>query len=380
MRVLKQTLLLALFLVIGIAVGLLIGGLIAVAFTDTTFAGFIEKLCDITVLDMAGPILFGVACFIISFILLIVIHEAGHLVCGIASGYSFVSFRILSCTFIRLAGKLRIKRFSIAGTGGQCLLCPPSKPIEQIPVTLYNLGGILANLLVLAIAVPLWFMADNEWTKMSLTILCAVDLFLLIMNGVPMKLNGLGNDAWNTFLLRNNIEARRGLVMQLRANALIQNGVRPKDMPDEIFIFPADIDYGNALEIAIPIMAASRLIDRERFAEAYDSFSHIYRHKDQMIGLYAKECACELAFLSMIEGHFDEAAELLDKDLMRYINMYRSTMSSKERILCAIRLYIENDREGALNIYHNLEKNADGYLLQGEVLSDLAIMKTMLKQ
>ena len=52
----------------------------------------------------------------------IVIHEAGHLVFGRLTGYEFVSFRIGSFMWIKEEGKLKLKRYSLAGTGGQCLM------------------------------------------------------------------------------------------------------------------------------------------------------------------------------------------------------------------------------------------------------------------
>ena len=87
-----------------------------------------------------------------SIFLQVLLHEGGHLVCGLATDYRFVSFRIFNLTFIRKDGKLCIKRFSLAGTGGQCLLTPPERPLEDIPTTLYNLGGVLANLLTAILA------------------------------------------------------------------------------------------------------------------------------------------------------------------------------------------------------------------------------------
>ena len=49
----------------------------------------------------------------------IIIHEGGHLVCGLASGYRFVSFRVASLILYRDGSRLRFGRFSIAGTAGQ---------------------------------------------------------------------------------------------------------------------------------------------------------------------------------------------------------------------------------------------------------------------
>lgn len=53
-------------------------------------------------------------------------------------------------------------------------------------------------------------------------------------------------------------------------------------------------------------------------------------------------------------------------------------MSAKQRLLCAIALHLENDRDKAEAIYRSLESNSDQYLLQGEVKGDLDLMKNLL--
>lgn len=63
---------------------------------------------------------------------------------------------------------------------------------------------------------------------------------------------------------------------------------------------------------------------------------------------------------------------------MDYIEKYRKVMSSKDRILCAVELFINNDYNAAYQVYTNLEQRKDPYLLRGEVASDLAIMKKLL--
>lgn len=53
-------------------------------------------------------------------------------------------------------------------------------------------------------------------------------------------------------------------------------------------------------------------------------------------------------------------------------------MSSKPRVLCAVALFMGNDRAKALSIYESVQRHSDDYLMQGEVLSDLDMMKTIL--
>ncbi len=88
--------------------------------------------------------------------------------------------------------------------------------------------------------------------------------------------------------------------------------------------------------------------------------------------------ACELVFLALVTGRTDRAKELLDTQLRKYIDTYRKMMSSKLRILCAIELYINNDRQKAMEIYASLKSTKDQYLFQGEVASDLALMQSLL--
>lgn len=89
--------------------------------------------------------LIGVAVFIQT-----IFHEAGHLVAGLLSGYRFSSFRIGNFMLVKENEKMKCKRLSLAGTGGQCLMIPPDMIDGKIPFVLYNLGGSLMNLVMAA--------------------------------------------------------------------------------------------------------------------------------------------------------------------------------------------------------------------------------------
>lgn len=365
-------------LIIGIVAGLLIGEVISMILLGTTPGNFFVNLRDIDLARILVVVGTSIASFLLSVFVLIVIHEGGHLLCGLLSGYRFVSFRILNLTIIREAGRLRIKRFAVAGTAGQCLLSPPDCPIKEIPTWWYNMGGLLANSIALFAVLPFLFMGLEPLWLIAAVIFCLTDLMLIIINGIPIVINGFGNDAYNARLMRDNLLSKYGLVMQLRTNALIQEGIRPRDMPSEWFDIPNSIDYKNALEVSLPLIKASWLIDREQWEDAYRQLCDIYSHKEDLIALYLTETKCELIFSALCTGRKDEARQLLDKELMDYIEKYRKVMSSKDRILCAVELFVNNDYNAAYQIYTNLEQRKDSYLLRGEVASDLAIMKKLL--
>ena len=378
MEVLKTIGKMILGFLVGAAAGLLIAGIGLVCFTDVTFPEFVGKLLTVHFRETLMAAGVAVITFFVSMVILIPLHEAGHLVCGLMSGYKFVSFRIFNFTIIKADGRIRVKRYGIAGTGGQCLLTPPDRSLEEIPVGWYNAGGVLANVIAVLLAIPILYGVEHPLAFEIVAIFMVSGGFLILMNGVPMKINGTANDGYNLFALRKNLVAKRAFVQALRANAMLQNGVRPKDMPEEWFVVPAAIGYKNQLQVSFPLMAASRLIDELRFDEALQQFESLYAHKQEIIGLYVKEIECELVFLRLVCGNPDGARELLDDSLRNYIKMYSKVMSSKERIRCIMSLILENDRAKAEEIYNNLCARQGEYLLQGEVKSDLAVMEAIL--
>lgn len=129
------------------------------------------------------------------------------------------------------------------------------------------------------------------------------------------------------------------------------------------------------MEVAMPMMAASRLIDEMRFEEALEAFERLYEKRDKIIPLYVNEIACETAYLLLVTGRTAEAETILDKNLRQYIETYRKFMSSKERLHFAITLYLDKDTGKAIEIFENLKSRRNDYLLRGEVISDIAIME-----
>jgi len=371
-------------LIFGILAGMVLGFFIVAVgvslFTDISLSEFLGNLRSVRLAELAFAALVGICTFVLSIFILIPLHEAGHLVCGLLSGYKFVSFRIFNFTFIKIDGKMRVKRFAVAGTGGQCLLTPPDVPFREVPSVWYNAGGVLFNFLALIMVLPLFWLDLTPLLNETLTVFCLTDLCLIVINGVPMKLGGVGNDAYNMLYLRRNPLGKRAFVIQLRSNALIQEGVRPKDMPAEWFEWKTDIDYKNPLEVSVPFMHASRLVDEMEWEQAYRELEYLYQRKSDIIRLYVNEIACELAFCAMVIGRKDYAAGLLNAELRKYIKAYSKVMSSKQRILCGIALCLDDDRDKALAIYNALRMSEDTYLLQGEVKSDLAIMEALFER
>lgn len=358
-----------------------IGACVGIYFVSgMSFETFGEKIAAVNGLEAAGIAGVIIVSLLLSFFLQVILHEGGHLVCGLATGYRFVSFRILHLTIIRHDGRLCIKRFAIAGTEGQCLLTPPDKPLQEIPCVLYNLGGVLSNLLTAAIAIILIIAVDGMPYPLEIFLLvfAFVGILLGLMNGIPMKIGGIGNDADNMRLLLKDKNSKQAMVTQLRVNALVQKGVRPKEMPEEWFRLEGETDYKNALQTTIRLMHIGRLQDREEWEAAYHELEEMMSHKEEVIGLFAKEMECELLCTALVTRRTERAEEIYTDKLAAYIRQYKDVMSSKQRILCVSALYREKDAAKAKEIYTAVCLRKDKYLMQGEVRSDIALMKSIL--
>lgn len=377
----KQILKLIGSLLLGGCIGFIGVTIILVLFTDISFNQFMEKLQKVEALEMIGVMILSFVTFILTCLLQILLHEGGHLIGGLLSGYHFVSFRILNWTIIKEEGKVRIKHFSIAGTGGQCLLTPPEKPMKEIPVILYNLGGVIMNLLTATLSLILLITIEELPYPIELFLIfnCIVGYFLGLLNGIPFNFGAISNDANNMRLLLKDEQSKQTMTHLLHINAFVQKGMRPKEIPERYFTCNEPINYKNPLQINLYLMVIGKLMDEEQWEICYNKLEDLMKHKDEMLDLFVKETASELLFISLITGRKERAQELYTEELARYIQQYAKIMSSKQRILCAIALYMEEDRVKAEKIYKKLALQQDKLLMQGEVKMDLALMASILK-
>ncbi|MBP5386073.1 MAG: hypothetical protein J6Y97_01685 [Prevotella sp.] len=366
-------------LLVGVGSGLLIGfGLFALT-NDGGVSAFFEKLASINVLEVLLLIGLMILWLVVSAVLQIVIHEGGHLVAGLLMGYRFVSFRVFSLTLVRQEGRFRFRRFSIGGTGGQCLMAPPDKPIDQIDTRWYNLGGVLANVLVSGAALTLFLVCDLPmWAGTWMVMMTIIGVIYALLNGWPMKVGGIGNDGYNLVHLEKNPDDKRLLIQMLDCNARIQEGQLPKDLPEEYFEPQGEIDWGDGLQVNWQMMVVARMENLHQWDEVYKLLSDGIKARGKMPDLFWMETACEMVFVCLAIGRKDEAQRLYTPSLQNYVKTYSRTQSSKQRIAFAVELLMMDRRDEASQILDTLKNNRHKYLLQGEVEMDIELMETLL--
>ncbi len=300
------------------------------------------------------PILF------IAIILNVIIHEAGHLVCGLLSGYEFSSFRIFNFMIVKEDGRLKTKRFSLAGTGGQCLLVPPEMQNGEYPVVLYNLGGALADLMTALIMFMLSLVLPMPWLSAILRIIAANSLVSAIINGIPMRSAMITNDGYNAWSLRKDDDARKALWLQLKINDKAIKGYCLKEMPDEWFVLPSDEGMQNPLIAATGVFCCNRMMEQHRFAEADKQMRH-YISSDVLIGIYKCLAVCDCIYCEIIgENRRQVIEELLTKEQKKLMKSMKQSISVVRTEYLIARI-IEMDEKKADKLMRVFEKTSKNY-------------------
>ena len=292
----RQWLVLGISMLVGVAMGSFLPALLEpyIVEMDSDFA-LLTLLAAVLIAMYAG-------CF-----LHVVIHELGHLVFGLRSGYGFSSFRIGNRMWLKEGDEIVRKKLSLAGTGGQCLMTPPELQNGKIPVVLYNLGGCIMNLIASAVFFAVYLLLHGSMILSPIfVILSLVGVLLALTNGIPLRVGAVDNDGRNALSLRKSPDAMRAFWLQLKINEQAARGTRLKDMPEEWFAVPADEAMKNSMVAAQGVFSANRLMDQQRFTEANQLMEHLLELDSGMVGLHRNLMICDRMYCELIRDNRTE--------------------------------------------------------------------------
>ncbi|MCL2842107.1 MAG: M50 family metallopeptidase [Oscillospiraceae bacterium] len=294
-----------------------------------------------------GQLLTLLVVAVVAYHLHLIVHEAGHLLAGKLSGYTFVSYRVGSLMITRENGKLVRKKYTVAGTAGQCLLSPPDMVDGKFPLFLYNAGGALMNFLLGALCFGLSLLTSGLFA-VALFVGTAIGVFMGLFNIIPMKIGGMPNDGYNMLLLGRdkNTATRHAFWVMLRANAAQASGVRPREFPTEWFDWVDMDNLNDSLIVSAAILRYNYLLDKGDLTEARACLQFLLDNA-KMIELLRNELLCELLFFELInECRPEEIERIYTKDLQAYIKA-TATYASRQRLLYAYHRLFTKDAEAA---------------------------------
>ena len=270
------------------------------------------------------------------------IHESGHLIFGLITGYKFVSFRIGHFMFIKEKGRLKIKLYNVVGTAGQCLMMPPQWN-EKIPYRLYNLGGCIMNAATALFALAAYFAAGAEgFFALCMAMLAVMGLSMALTNGIPMRVGGISNDGMNAALLGKKENTLRAFWLQLYVNGLIAKGERYRNMPREWFRLPEGEELSDPICCAMGVMLYNFCFDMHEFDEAEQTINYML-NAPGLLDVEKNELLCELLFLRVLRGApKEEIDSLLTPKLNKYIKATANYVSRRRLAYAYQLLYLKN--------------------------------------
>lgn len=271
-----------------------------------------------------------------------IIHESGHLIFGLITGYKFVSFRIGHFMFIKEKGRLKIKLYNVVGTAGQCLMMPPQWN-EKIPYRLYNLGGCIMNAATALFALAAYFAAGAEgFFALCMAMLAVMGLSMALTNGIPMRVGGISNDGMNAALLGKKENTLRAFWLQLYVNGLIAKGERYRNMPREWFRLPEGDELSDPICCAMGVMLYNFCFDMHEFDEAEQTINYML-NAPGLLDVEKNELLCELLFLRVLRGApKEEIDSLLTPKLDKYIKATANYVSRRRLAYAYQLLYLKN--------------------------------------
>jgi hypothetical protein len=344
------------FMLIGVACGLVMS-----AFTQ-------DRLDDFGVLI---GIIFQLSLFAAAYFIQLIVHEGGHLVAGLLSGYGFGSFRVGNLMLIKENGKMKLKKHSVAGTGGQCLMTPP-KSNDVFPVIFFNLGGVLLNILSIPLSVLLARVFYEDDIFYVFFVFGALSAFIVFLtNGIPLKLGMINNDGANALELYKSEESRRFFHYQLKIVEEISRGKRIRDMEDEIFPMPSEEGMQMSISASGAVFLENRLIDEGRLDEALSLIDKLIYGKNALIGLHKNLLRCDKIALLLIMGERDEAARFTYES--QEYSLFAKQMKGNISILrteYAYELLIKRDVNAARAVLKRFEKSAKTHPYVTEIDSE----------
>lgn len=321
----------------------------------------------------------------VAFILQIMLHEVGHMIGGLATGYKFYSIRFFKYAIVKTDKGLCWRQYDITGTSGQCVMyLDKDIDIEQdsTPYFWYNAGGVVTNILLSVISIIVEKYTDMGVVGSSFfTLMAFVGIVMALLNGIPMNMgSGINNDGRNILMLSRSVRNRRLFIRSFQITGELEHGTRPKDMPKEWFCKEIPTGGNDYFGIVSYISYISLLEDEGHWDEARIAYEHLENIKPKLPLFFALETVGEHIIAELLtQNRQDVVEKLWTKQAAKYTTSNGKYSPSKLAALYAIELLHNKDEKKALQLYEELQRRKDMFYLPGETAMALNVAEQILQ-
>lgn len=329
---------------------------------------------SVNALEMVGILLWVFLAVISAFVVHTLLHELGHMLFGLLTGYGFISFRLFNILLQREDDGFHWKRFHVRGTIGQCLMTPPSR--EWVPFFWYNAGGVLMNVSVVGLCIcALCLCPLSMWTALLYGTLLLTGLWLALLNGIPMVVGGTPNDGKNIVTLWRHPEQRCYFGAMLSVVGEQSRGRRLKEMPQEWFRSEPVTSESSVIQLSARNLYYCLLMDEMRLDEAREIAEEIVAIGDKLPMLFRLEVETDRLIQELATlNRYEVVARLWSDSLQRYIKTARKYAPLKCAALFAYEYINNQNPEAASPYYEEVKARQNNYAQPGEAYTALAVM------
>lgn len=288
---------------------------------------------------------------LVSIPLHVLLHELGHLIAGLLSGYEFIMFRLFNYLWIKTEEGLSRRKQYIPGVLGQALMVPPeARDRKDPPILLYHMGGLLLNGLTAIFFILLGRGILNPFTRYFFYLSAAVALFLLLINALPFK----GTDGYNIMRYLKGEEQEDVLTTILYIYRDMVKGFSFQNLQDRI-----NLDELNNFEdpntATFYSLHAAAYLESYHFEKACALYKILWSKMDQLFEGHKAEVSATYLFTLLLTDPSHP-----DVEIIRQSALYKSYTKIKQvdnfRISASIAIYLENDYDKAEKFLQQAEK------------------------
>jgi hypothetical protein len=267
------------------------------------------------------------------------LHEIGHIIFGLISGYKFVFLKIPFLLIYKDFNKIIIRLKPTITSS--CL----ALPLKEGKYLLYYFGGFIANAICCILAVV--YILSIGFNSIALVILI-FNLITALVTIIPMIIFGQHNDGHVIFESLQSREATHALYLQQYEMDNRIKGMRFRDYDDNIFQISDSANLSNTLISQIVVFEAKRLYDKGEYEKCFDQYNRL-RSKKLSTNYLKSQVYNDIIYYHIIHNPNYEKARILfnNKKIRKYLS---------NRTMCAFEYFVNQDELKSMKYLEEIKK------------------------
>ncbi|MGI0530201.1 hypothetical protein HZF36_09745 [Treponema socranskii] len=312
-------------------------------------------------------VLLGAAWYI-SLASAVIVHECGHLIFGLLTGYTFAAIGFAHHLFLMRDGRMRRFVYKLPGALGFCTMEVPDMKDGSFPFALYLLGGAFGNTFLALVCIFAFVSGIGSGVLFfphAFLLFAFVNAYLAIVSILPIKTKFLNTDGKQLFDLLKHKNIRKSFWACEKISAAQYRGVKFENIPSEWFNETDDTQSVYAASIR-----AVRFLARAETDEPKEVCALIEKELSENHALSGRSKALLICMRIYYESIGERDAGTLKKlitqtqiDFMKRMKNVPSVIQTEY----AYALLVEKDVREASRIKARLEKISKKYPFPAEI-------------